>query len=122
MPLRPCARPGCPQLVARGYCDGCKPSSPAALNEKRRLSSHRRGYTREWAAYSRRRLAKHPLCVGYPLGVHGDRVVAAEVTDHIESAATHPELFWVETNHQSLCQDCNKRKAIDLEGGFGVRG
>jgi 5-methylcytosine-specific restriction endonuclease McrA len=54
--------------------------------------------------------------------VHGERIVSATVTDHIESAAAHPELFWKEENHQSLCDDCNKRKAIELEGGLGRGG
>jgi 5-methylcytosine-specific restriction endonuclease McrA len=48
--------------------------------------------------------------------------MAATLTDHIEDAATHPELFWETSNHQSLCDDCNKRKAIELEGGLGRGG
>lgn len=110
--------------------------------EQRRGSAHQRGYTRRWSEYSKARLRRHPLCVGYPRGYHGytvvegengdeiinqtsdARLVLAEVTDHGESAAAHPELFWEPSNHQSLCTDCNKRKAIEVEGGFGrdVRG
>ena len=101
----------------------CRPRySAKALAEQQRPSAHKRGYTRRWGTYSQARLAKHPLCVGYPAGVHGELIVVATVTDHIEGAVAHPELFWEKTNHQSLCDDCNKRKAIELEGGFGVRG
>jgi 5-methylcytosine-specific restriction endonuclease McrA len=43
----------------------------------------------------------------------------ATMTDHIFSAASHPELFWKATNHQSLCDGCNAYKAVLEEGGFG---
>ena len=42
----------------------------------------------------------------------------ATVTDHIIAAAKAPELFWDKSNHQSLCDDCNKRKAIAEEGAL----
>jgi 5-methylcytosine-specific restriction protein A len=93
--------------------------SSKALTEQRRPSAHKRGYTRKWAEYSKARLRRHPLCVGYPLGYHGERVVEATVTDHIESAGVAPHRFWDEKNHQSLCDRCNKVKAIEEEGGFG---
>jgi len=57
--------------------------------------------------------------VGYPTGIHPPFTRLADVTDHVLPAATHPELFMDPTNHQSLCHDCNKRKAIAEEGGFG---
>lgn len=86
--------------------------------EQQRGSARARGYTPAWDAYSQGRLARFPLCVGYPKGVHAVPTMA-QCTDHILNAKTHPELFWVESNHQSLCFDCNKRKAIAEEGGFG---
>ena len=116
---RPCRKPGCPALVTTGYCSEHKSSSPAALTESRRGTAHRRGYTRRWSEYSKARLRQYPLCVGYPAGFHGERYTAAEVTDHIIAASKRPGLFWDPANHQSLCQDCNKRKAIAEEGGFG---
>ena len=116
---RPCARPGCPNLVARGYCASCQPVySSKALAEQRRPSAHKRGYTRKWDAASKGFLRANPLCVGYPRGVHGERPVAAEVTDHIEAAAKRPDLFWERSNWQPLCGDCNKRKNIAEEGGL----
>lgn len=123
MAKRPCARAGCPSLVEYGFCASCAPAcSSKALTEQARPNAHRRGYTRRWSAYSQSRLRKYPLCVGYPRGVHGERIVAATLTDHITSAAEHPELFWDPKNHQSLCDDCNKRKAIVLEGGLARGG
>jgi 5-methylcytosine-specific restriction protein A len=120
---KPCARPGCSHLVARGYCAECAPLySAKVLAERRRPSAHKRGYTRQWSEYSRTFLRVNPICVGYPHGHHGERIVPSEVTDHIEAAVAHPELFWEPSNHQALCGDCNKRKAIELEGGLGWRG
>lgn len=106
-------------MVDRGYCSACAPQhSLQAIAERARPSAHRRGYTRRWSEYSRNRLKRHPLCVGYPHGVHGARFVLATVTDHIEAAAKAPQLFWAPSNHQSLCDDCNKRKAIAEEGAL----
>lgn len=110
MPSKPqqyCSYPRCPTKVDSGRC-------PA----HRRPSRHERGYTNKWDRYSKQRLSEHPYCVGYPTGIHRTKVLA-DVTDHILSAVAYPEMFDDPTNHQSLCHDCNKRKAIELEGGLG---
>jgi 5-methylcytosine-specific restriction protein A len=111
--MKVCTEPGCPVLVDHGRCP-----AHAKAKEQARPSAHKRGYTREWSRYSKRRLAKYPTCVGYPAGVH---VVPrlATLTDHIISAQKRPDLFWEPTNHQSLCGACNTRKAVAEEGGFG---
>jgi 5-methylcytosine-specific restriction endonuclease McrA len=44
--------------------------------------------------------------------------VRATVTDHIIAMADGGSQF-DPSNHQSLCGACNRRKAIDLEHGFG---
>ena len=112
-------RGGCGKLVPRGYCADCeKASGPRAQAERRRPNAHRRGYTRQWNRYSQERLAEFPLCAGYPPGVHGEVRVPATLTDHIESARSAPERFWDPSNHQSLCDGCNKRKAIAEEGAL----
>lgn len=112
--LRHCATPSCPEKVTRGHCAKHK-----RQRDRARGTRHERGYTNKWGAYSKARLARHPWCVGYPSGQHKPFTILADVTDHILSARAHPELFWDETNHQSLCLDCNRRKAIAEEGGFG---
>jgi len=125
MGLRPClgcaTRPRCPTLVAKGRCSQCDEVRNRARHERidaDRGSRHERGYTNAWAAYSRRRLVEHPWCVGYPLGVHSEPTLA-QCTDHVQSGRSRPDLFWDPANHQSLCHDCNKRKAIAEEQGFG---
>jgi 5-methylcytosine-specific restriction protein A len=70
-----------------------------------------RGYTNDWLRYSQARLARFPFCA-----VCGH---LATVTDHIQSARAYPGLFWDESNHQSLCGPCNRRKAIAEEGALG---
>ena len=111
--LRFCATPGCPRRVPHGHC-----AAHRQAKERLRGTRQERGYTNEWLRYSKARLARHPWCVGYPAGIHAIRTLA-DVTDHILSARQRPDLFWDETNHQSLCGNCNRTKAIELEGGFG---
>jgi 5-methylcytosine-specific restriction protein A len=114
---RPCGRPGCPNVVVSGYCDACRPASPAAAAERERGSASARGYGRAWQKYSAARLAMHPLCVD-PFKRHS-MPVAAECTDHIIAHKGDMKLFWDPANHQSLCHGCNSFKAALVEGGFG---
>ena len=108
-----CVEPGCP-VRANGRCPAHR-----RAKDQRRGTRHQRGYTNRWADYSKARLARHPWCVGYPVGHHAGLPVLATCTDHILSAKARPDLFWDEANHQSLCADCNSRKGIAEEGGFG---
>lgn len=114
-----CPAPGC-SVRCHGLCAVHRGERQRRI-DARRGTRHARGYTNAWLRYSKRRLAEHPWCVGYPTGVHGSIGALATCTDHIRSAATHPDLFWDPSNHQSMCADCNKRKAIATEGGFGTR-
>jgi 5-methylcytosine-specific restriction enzyme A len=98
--------PQCRNTVVSGVCPDCRKTRTRVV------------YSRRWAQYSKRRLAEHPWCVGYPAGVHQTPRLA-ECTDHIKSARQYPELHWEPTNHQSLCRACNVAKAIAEEGGFG---
>lgn len=114
-PLAFCATHGCPNRVRSGHCAAHRKARGQA-QDSRRGTRHQRGYTNRWALYSRKRLAQHPWCVGYPAGMHKPGRVLAECTDHIISAKAQPDLFWEETNHQSLCLDCNRRKNVAEEG------
>lgn len=121
MAKKPCARPGCSNTVERGFCAQHQAQSPAASYERARGSASSRGYGRGWAEYSRERLKRFPVCAD-PYDRHKGRSELAECTDHIESAQARPDLFWEESNHQSLCIGCNSYKAALLEGGFGRGG
>jgi 5-methylcytosine-specific restriction enzyme A len=91
--LHVCARHGCPKLTDGTWCE--EHQGEAARNDKRYG-------TQRWRLYSQRRLATHPFCANCGL--------LADVTDHILAVRTHPHLFWVESNHQSLCTTCNTTK------------
>lgn len=78
-----------------------------------RGNRHERGYTNEWADYSRERLERFPVCVHC-----GAR---ATMTNHIKGARAHPDLFWDPSNHESVCTACNNRQNIAREGGFGKK-
>ena len=116
--MRVCIWSGCPVLVISGYCEDHQ-RTRSRLKDARRESRVPLIHTNRWTQYSKRRLAQHPWCVGYPLGVHGAHRVLAECTDHIKSARDYPDLATDSDNHQSLCLDCNRRKNIAEEGGLG---
>lgn len=87
-----------------------------------------RGYTKRWAAYSRAWLALRPLCgqrydgARYPehsACTKDGRITAATCTDHIIPHRGDQQLFWAETNHQSLCAICHSKKTVTEDGGFG---
>ena len=103
IPCRGCAKP-----VASGYCEACRAKG---LGKEHRDPEIKRLYGS--ARWKRRRTAfldEHPLCVGYPEGIHGERVVAADVPDHIIPHEGDEELFFDEANWQPLCTPCNSRK------------
>lgn len=114
-PVGYCSTPGCPNR-AKGQC----PDHAKARRQDRQTGWARTNpllHTQRWRRYSKARLARHPYCVGFPRGVHTIQTLA-QCTDHRLPWRTHPDRFWDEANHDSLCLDCNKRKNIAEEGGF----
>jgi 5-methylcytosine-specific restriction endonuclease McrA len=100
-------------------CGNYYPSSqgcPTCAKRRHRNPVHG---SRKWRETSKANLARHPLCAGYPLGYHGTTPVLAQCMDHILSLEQRPDLAFESSNHRSLCFDCNKRKGIAQEGGFG---
>ena len=77
-----------------------------------RISSHRRGYNKEWARKSKYQLSIEPLC----------RMCErpAKCTDHVITKAAggtdDP------SNLQSLCWSCHSAKTAKEDGGFGNAG
>lgn len=113
-----CATPKCPERVTSGHCEKHS-RQRGSEREHRRTPSHPLLHTSRWKRTSKEHLALHPWCAGFPRGVHGAQQALATCTDHVRPAREHPELFWDPSNHQSLCGDCNRRKNIAEEGGFG---
>ncbi|HEY8606620.1 MAG TPA: HNH endonuclease signature motif containing protein [Noviherbaspirillum sp.] len=67
-------------------------------------SSSARGYDYRWQKARDRFLASNPLCVYCECD---GRVTAATVVDHIAAHRGNEELFWDQTNWQSLCAPCH---------------
>lgn len=88
-----CLFSNCSNRVPKGYC-----AQHAALS---RRPTHRDYHTMRWRRYSLDRLSRHPFCAACGR--------LAEVTDHILSVTTRPDLFWEPSNHRSLCQRCNAK-------------
>lgn len=122
-PPRPCAR--CGRLV-HGRCALCKRRRDAEADAAR-PSAVARGYDAEWQAFSKAWLSRFPWCGqradGQLYAEHsrcvqeGERRAAA-CTDHIVALRDGGRRF-DRGNLQSLCGGCNRRKAINSEGGFG---
>ena len=85
-------------------------------HDQRRGTAHQRGYTKEWSKYSKQRLTENPQCV---MCKAKGLIVRAKVTDHIKPARYFPELFWEQSNHQSLCTQCNTAKGHEDEARYG---
>lgn len=106
---RPCAAPFCSALVSgRRFCE--VHASRAA--EGGRGTAHERGYDARWRAAREVYLAAHPLCVECK---KQGRLTPARVVDHIVPHRGDQQLFWDESNWQSLCDftspfDCHGAK------------
>src|SRR5581483_6944331 len=115
LPKRPCRKPGCPALVASGFCPQHQYSREAS-----RPSAAKRGYGRRWQRYRLTYIHLHPRCIASD--ENGRCEACTEEVDHI-TPVTGPDdpLFWDPTNHQPLCSTHHKRKTAKEDGGFGNR-
>ena len=82
-----------------------------------RISSNKL-YNRQWSKVRARFLKEHPLCVKcFSDGL----ITAANIVDHIKPHKGDTNLFWDESNYQSLCKPCHDMKTAKEDGGFGNR-
>ncbi len=75
-------------------------------------TSTQRGYGYRWQQAREHYLRDHPLCV------FCDRkgmTTAASVVDHIVAHRGDQELFWDQSNWQSLCKPCHDSEKQKLE-------
>ena len=107
--LRPCAEPGCAQLVTGTRCDEHR---KVEQNESR-ARNRRNVYGPEWPAIRLRKLRKNPTC---------ERCGAqATVVDHktpLRYFANRRAAHHL-SNLASLCKPCHDRKTVTEDGGFG---
>lgn len=106
-PNRPCAYPGCSELIPYDeyYCKKHKIPSRKDI----RSSSSSRGYNYKWQKESKRYLELNPLCVRCKAE---GKYINATVVDHIIPHKGNEELFWDKNNWQPLCKKCHDRKTI----------
>jgi 5-methylcytosine-specific restriction enzyme A len=99
---KPCARPGCAELVGFGYCDAHRREAQLKrweLLDRGRGSSRARGYDHTWERFRRMFLARHPDCA--------DCGRLADQVHHLEKVKVRPDLKLVESNCLALCEACH---------------
>lgn len=117
-PKKPCAHPGCPELVEAGerYCKVHKRQEQKRYDQQRGTAAQR-GYNSRWRRYREWYLKQHPLCV--QCQKEGRLIPATDVDHIIPVSGPDDPLFWDEKNHQALCHSCHSRKTAKENGGFG---
>ena len=106
-----------------------KPKTKPFAAMQLRPSAYKRGYGRRWQEERAGWLRQHPLCGDRLIGNSDEhslclklkRITAAQVVDHIIPHRGDMELFWNNTNWQSLCDPCHNKKTFkEIQGGGGV--
>ncbi len=83
------------------------PQQAAASPVERRASARERGYSTNWAKYSKAFLAEHPICF-YCSAI--GMVSPAQHTDHYTPCSPDSELWFDLTNHRPACSYHNSGK------------
>ena len=114
-PLRPCKHPLCPNLTEGNYCE----EHQSEMEYKRERNSYSKLYsTSRWQRLRQYILSKEPLCVECK---KNKRIRPATVVDHIKPHKGNKELFYDESNLQSLCKPCHDRKTAKEDGRWKRR-
>jgi 5-methylcytosine-specific restriction protein A len=113
-PLRPCAHPGCGQLVERGRCHFHQRLEDRAKDEQRG-SANDRLYGYRWQQASRGFLRSHPLCFYCQ---HLGRITPADCVDHATPHKGNVDRFWDRANWRPSCTPHNSAKRDDDEPTF----
>ena len=106
-----CRHRNCKELVdiSVDYCEAHINDIQVARQQynKQRPGWHNMYKTKRWGEARKRYLQRNPLCVEcLKIG----RVVSATVVDHITDHKGDYNLFWDESNFQSLCVKCHNSK------------
>lgn len=108
MALKPCATPGCPELVPRGRCERHR-AAAAAQDVRERGTGADRGYDARWRALRAAYVQLHPsceACLAEGLTPEPGRVIV----DHIVPHRGDDALRLDPTNLQTLCRSHHARK------------
>ena len=103
----------CGGRIRNNECDRCGP----VQQQEYRGTSAERGYGGRWQRESERYKREHPLCVACEAqGVaSGQRGRTGVLVDHIVPASMCPDLFWDQSNWQTLCHHCDQTIKKPLE-------
>lgn len=99
--LKPCRKPGCPELTRDGWCEKHRPEP---RQQRRRTSAAYHGWYSKpiWTKRLRPdQLAREPFC--RVCAARGIRT-RATVVDHVVPFRGDWDLFVSPSNHQSLCK------------------
>lgn len=100
-PLRPCRKPGCPELTRDGWCHKHK-TEPRQARRKDSAAYHSWYSKRIWTEHLRPdQLTREPFC--RVCAARGIRT-RATVVDHVVPFRGDWGLFVSPSNHQSLCK------------------
>ena len=114
-PARPCAVCGALTNNKERYCDAHLKQRQQQTDERRGTPTER-GYDSRWQKARLLYLSEHPLCV---MCLAHDTVTAGTTVDHVIPHKGNQELFWNESNWQTLCTSCHSKKTATTDGAFG---
>lgn len=115
LPLKPCRRAGCAELVrGGGYCAKHQIKTAQvrrSVQEERKSSAayHNLYFSRRWRELRASQLLAEPFC--RECAKIGERTRATDV-DHIKPHKGDKRIFFDPSNLQSLCHSCHSRKTM----------
>lgn len=104
-----CPVPGCNVLTKKGRCKKHQ-REKQKVNAQHRGTAHERGYDRKWRKAAREYLRRYPLCVVDKDDTGAVPPHLADTVDHRIPHRGDPELFWDESNWQSMCKHHHDQK------------
>jgi 5-methylcytosine-specific restriction protein A len=109
---------GCGTLVySGGQCPTCL-TETRRERDRTRPNGYQRGYTREWATFSKDYLARHWWCQS---PTHQDHAAPrATDVDHTGGHSRTCPHAYNEQHLQALCHSCHARKTATDDGGLGT--
>lgn len=118
-PLALCLEPGCPNRVRSGRCAEHE-TQIRRESDARRSGGRQRGWTREWAAFSKDYLRRHPMCECDECAAQPAwrRHIATDVDHTGGHSRTCPHAL-DERHVQALSHPHHASKTAREDGGFG---
>lgn len=112
-PKKPCAHPGCPELVTGRFCEKHQKQDRQRYDQQRGTAAQR-GYDARWRRLRAMVLAEEPLCREC---LRQGRVTPATDVHHIDGDARNMR----RENLEPLCHECHSRHTAKHQA-FGRKG